>query len=116
MLFIPIKLGNHAIGVFEVANKKHNQDFTSNDFTLLSHVADEIASGLISHEMKYNIKKEFDDQVKYYKGLMNQAYHIFLVPMITEANTIVQNVLKAEKTVLFLLNKEIDMLYSLSTS
>ena len=34
-------------------------------------VADEIASGLISHEMKYNIKKEFDDQVKYYKGLMN---------------------------------------------
>ena len=116
VLFIPIKLGNHAIGVFEVANKKHNQDFTSNDFTLLSHVADEIASGLISHEMKYNIKKEFDDQVKYYKGLMNQAYHIFLVPMITEVNTIVQNILKAEKTVLFLLNKEIDHLYSLSTS
>ena len=36
VLFIPIKLGNHAIGVFEVANKKGNQDFTSNDFTLLS--------------------------------------------------------------------------------
>ena len=97
VLFIPIKLGNHAIGVFEVANKKGSQDFTSNDFTLLSQVADEIASGLISHEMKYNIKKEFDDQVKYYKGLMNQSYHTFLVPMITEVNQILQNVLRAEK-------------------
>jgi len=115
VLFIPIKLGNHAIGVFEVANKKHGQDFTSNDFTLLSQVADEIASGLISHEMKYNIKKEFDDQTKYYKGLMNQAYHTFLVPMITEVNQVLANVLKAEKTILFLLNKEIDHLYSLST-
>ena len=97
VLFIPIKLGNHAIGVFEVANKKGNQDFTSNDFTLLSQVADEIASGLISHEMKYNIKKEFDDQVKYYKGLMNQAYHTFLVPMVTEVTQVLQNVIKAEK-------------------
>ena len=88
VLLIPIKLGNHAIGVFEVANKKGNQDFTSNDFTLLSQVADEIASGLISHEMKYNIKKEFDDQVKYYKGLMNQAYHTFLVPMVTEVTQV----------------------------
>ena len=65
--------------------------------------------------MKYNIKKEFDDQVKYYKGLMNQAYHTFLVPMVSEVNQVLQNVLKAEKTMLFLLNKEIDMLYSLST-
>jgi len=47
---------------------------------------------------------------------MNQAYHIFLVPMVTEVSSIIQNVLKAEKTMLFLLNKEIDMLYSLSTS
>ena len=51
-------------------------------------MADEIASGLISHEMKYNIKKEFDDQVKYYKGLMNQAYHTFLVPMVTEVTQV----------------------------
>ena len=97
VLFIPIKLGNHAIGVFEVANKKGNQDFTSNDFTLLSQVADEIASGLISHEMKYNIKKEHDEQVKYFKGLMNQAYHTFLVPMVTELSQSVSNILKADK-------------------
>ena len=71
VLLVPIKLGSHAIGVFEVANKKASQDFTSNDFTLVSQVADEIASGLISHEMKYNIKKEFEDETKYYKGLMN---------------------------------------------
>ncbi len=46
---------------------------------------------------------------------MNQAYHTFLVPMVSEVNQVLQNVLKAEKTMLFLLNKEIDMLYSLST-
>ena len=51
MLFVPIKLGNHAIGVFEVANKKGAQDFTTNDYTLVSQLAEEIASGLISHEM-----------------------------------------------------------------
>ena len=71
---------------------------------------------MISHEMKYNIKKEFDDELKYFKGLMNQSYHTFLVPMITEVAALVQSVLKAEKTLLFLQNKEIDMLYSLSLS
>ena len=71
MMFILIKQGNHAIGVFEVANKKSPQDFTTNDYTLVMQLADEIATGLISHEMKYNIKKEFDDEVKYFKGLLN---------------------------------------------
>ena len=66
--------------------------------------------------MKYNIKKEFDDELKYFKGLMNQSYHTFLVPMITEVTAMVQSVLKAEKSVLFLQNKEIDHLYSLSLS
>ena len=115
-MLVPIKLGSHAIGCFEVANKKGQQDFTSNDFTVVTQICDEIASGLISHEMKYNIKKEFDDELKYFKGLMNQSYHTFLVPMITEVAALVQSVLKAEKTLLFLQNKEIDMLYSLSLS
>ena len=75
VLFIPIKLGNHAIGVFEVANKKGQQDFTTNDFSVVTQIADEIASGLISHEMKYNIKKEFDEEARYFKGLMNQSYN-----------------------------------------
>lgn len=116
MLFVPIKLGSHAIGVFEVANKKANQDFTSNDFTLVNQVADEIASGLISHEMKYNIKKEFEDETKYYKGLMNQSYHTFLIPMISEVTQIMKGMIQAEQAVMFMLNKEIDMLYSLSLS
>ena len=68
----------------------------------MTQVCDEIASGLISHEMKYNIKKEFDDELKYFKGLMNQSYHTFLVPMVTEVTAMVQSVLKAEKSVLFL--------------
>ena len=66
--------------------------------------------------MKYNIKKEFDDELKYFKGLMNQSYHTFLVPMITEVSAMVQSVLKADKSVLFMQNKEIDHLYSLSLS
>jgi hypothetical protein len=34
-------------------------------------LADEIATGLISYEMNYYIKKKFDDEVKYFKGLLN---------------------------------------------
>ena len=71
VMFIPIKLGNHAIEVFGVANKKGTQDFTTIDYTLVIQLADEITTGSFSHEMKYNIKKEFDDEVKYFKGLLN---------------------------------------------
>jgi hypothetical protein len=37
----------------------------------VSQLCEEVASGLIAHEMKHNIKKEFDDELKYFKGLMN---------------------------------------------
>jgi transcriptional regulator with GAF, ATPase, and Fis domain len=97
VLFVPIKLGNHAIGCFELANKKGSQDFTTNDFTMVSQVCDEIASGLISHEMKHNIKKEFDDELKYFKGLMNQSYNTLLIPMVSEVTTVIAHVLQAEK-------------------
>lgn len=60
VLIIPIKLGNNAIGCLEVANKKKNGEFNTNDIDVLTSVADSIASGLIAHEMKYNIKKESD--------------------------------------------------------
>lgn len=97
VLFVPIKLGNHAIGCFEVANKKGSQDFTTNDFTIVSQLCEEVASGLIAHEMKHNIKKEFDDELKYFKGLMNQSYNTLLVPMLSEVSSVVATVLKAEK-------------------
>jgi len=38
---------------------------------VLESVANNISSGLIAHEMKYNIKKESDEELKYVKGLMN---------------------------------------------
>ena len=111
---MPIKLGSHAIGVFEIANKKSNQDFTSNDFTLLSQLADELAGGLISHEMKYNIKRELEVEVRYHKGLANQSYHQFLIPMVSDLTASARDLLKAQKAVLFVLNKDIDHLYSLA--
>ena len=98
-MFVPIKLGNHAIGVFEVANKKGTPDVTTNDFTLVSQLAEEIASGLISHEMKYNIKKEFDEEVKYFKGLLNQSYNQSFVPMALEITSMLQRVSKSSKYV-----------------
>ena len=55
----------------EVANKKKNGEFNTNDIGVLQSVADSIASGLIAHEMKYNIKKESDEELKYIKGLIN---------------------------------------------
>lgn len=126
-MFVPIKLGNHAIGVFEVANKKGTQDFTTNDFTLVSQLAEEIASGLISHEMKYNIKKEFDEEVKYFKGLLNQSYNQTFIPMALEITSMLQRISKSDKyvlllflmlfrVVLFMHNQDIDHLYSIALS
>ena len=71
VLICPIKLGNNAIGCIEVANKKKSQDFTTNDSSLLKSICDQISNGLIAHEMKYNIKKESDEELKHFKGLMN---------------------------------------------
>jgi len=36
--------------------------------------------------MKYNIKKESDEELRYVKGLMNQSFNTFLIPMISEIN------------------------------
>lgn len=64
--------------------------------------------------MKYNIKKESDEELKHIKGLMNQSLNQFLIPMIGEINNLCQQVLKAEKVVFFMYNKDIDHLYSIS--
>lgn len=109
---MPIKLGNNAIGCLEVANKKKNSEFNTHDIGVLQMVADTISSGLIAHEMKYNIKKESDDELKYVKGLMNQTYNSFLIPMVSEITSLAQLVLKAEKVLFFMYNKDIDHLYS----
>jgi hypothetical protein len=45
--------------------------------------------------MKHNIKKEFDDELKYYKGLVNQSYNTLMIPMVAEVTTLVKSVLKA---------------------
>lgn len=63
-MIIPIKLGNNAVGCFELANKKGTQEFTDHDQAIIQQICDEIASGLISYEMKFNIKKEFDEELK----------------------------------------------------
>lgn len=63
----------------------------------MSQICEEIASGLISHEMKHNIKKELDDELKYYKGLMHQSFNTLLIPMVSEIATLAQSVVKAEK-------------------
>ena len=80
----------------------------------LQSVSDEISNGLISHEMKYNIKKESDEELRYIKGLMNQSFNQFLIPIINEINDLALQVLKSEKVVFFMYNKDIDHLYSLS--
>ena len=64
--------------------------------------------------MKYNIKKESDEELKYIKGLMNQNLNSFLIPMIGEISTLCQQVLKAEKILFFMYNKDIDHLYSVT--
>jgi len=71
---------------------------------MLAQVSEEIASGLISHEMKYNIRKEFDDEVRYFKGLLNQSYQSYFVPMAQEIIGMMTRVTGADKVVLFMHN------------
>ena len=47
--------------------------------------------------MKFNIKKEFDEELKHFKGLMNECYNTFLIPMVNEFSTYIMKLLKAEK-------------------
>ncbi len=58
-------------GALKLQTKKKSQDFTTNDSSLLKSICDQISNGLIAHEMKYNIKKESDEELKHFKGLMN---------------------------------------------
>ena len=63
--------------------------------------------------MKYNIKREFEDEVKHFKGLANQSYNCFLVPLCSDLATLIARVLKAKKVILFMQHKDIDHLYSI---
>jgi hypothetical protein len=96
-LIVPIKLGNNAVGCLEISNKRGDSTMSDNDLETLELVCAEIASGLISYEMKFNIKKEFDEELKHVKGLMNESYNSFLIPMVNDLNTTLMNIMKAEK-------------------
>lgn len=65
--------------------------------------------------MQYNIKKESDEELRHVKGLMNHSYNSFLIPMVSEITQLCQQVLKAQKIIFFMYNKDIDHLYSLSS-
>ncbi len=60
-------------------------------------ICEEIAGGLISYEMKFNIKKEFDDELKHVKGLINETYNAFLIPIVNEMTNALLHILKSEK-------------------
>lgn len=47
--------------------------------------------------MKFNLKKEFDLELKHIKGLMNESYNNFLIPIIKEFNSFIMNMIGAEK-------------------
>ena len=96
-MIVPIKLGHNAVGCIEIANKRGSQEMTDNDANTLQLLSNEIAAGLISYEMKFNIKKEFDEELKHVKGLMNESYNTFLIPLINELNSMVLKLLQAEK-------------------
>ena len=63
----------------------------------MTMIADEIAGGLVSYEMKSNIKREFEEELKEVKGLMNESYQMFLIPMIHEVQESLMRLLKADK-------------------
>ena len=64
---------------------------------MLELIATEVAAGLISFEMKANLKKEFDEELRTVKGMMNESYNSFLIPMINDISKAVARLLNAEK-------------------
>ncbi|CDW76346.1 pas pac sensor protein [Stylonychia lemnae] len=114
LMIIPIKLGNNAVGCIELANKKGTQEFTDHDQSIIQQICDEIARGLISYEMKFNIKKEFDEELKQVKGLMGETYQQILIPIVNDLSEMIRSLLQAERVVMFLHNRDIDHLYSLA--
>jgi len=63
--------------------------------------------------MKYNIKKEFEEELKHVKGLIGESQQSLLIPILQEMTVMIEKLLKAEKIVIYLYNREIDHLYSL---
>jgi len=47
--------------------------------------------------MKFNIKKEFDDEAKYFKGLLNQSYNQYFVPLALAVTLMIQRISKSDK-------------------
>ena len=62
------------------------------------------------------LKREIDDDLKNQKGLLNESYNQFLAPILADISIMLSKTLDAEKVLLFLHNKDIDHLYSFSTT
>lgn len=83
----------------------------------LKAISEQVAGGIISYEMRQQtLKREIDEELKYQKGLLNESYNQFLAPILADVSIMISKTLKAEKVVLFLHNKDIDHLYSFSTT
>jgi hypothetical protein len=51
-MIVPLKLGRNVVGCIEVANKKGTQEFNDHDQDMLKKIAEKVAGGLISYEMR----------------------------------------------------------------
>jgi hypothetical protein len=43
------------------------------------------------------MKKEFDEETKHVKGVLNESYNQFLTPILTEISNMLMKTMKAEK-------------------
>ena len=48
--------------------------------------------------------------------MINEAYNQFLAPILTDVSIMINRTLKSEKVIMFLHNRDIDHLYSFSTT
>jgi hypothetical protein len=63
--------------------------------------------------MKYNIKKEFEEELRHVKGLIGESQQSLLLPIVSELTALLEKWLKAARVIVYLYNREIDHLYSL---
>lgn len=64
IIVMPLKLGRSVVGCIECANKRGTQEFTDQDQEILMMLSEQVASGIISQELKQGMKKEFDEETK----------------------------------------------------
>lgn len=112
LLCMPINYADFSIGVIELTNKPKKCEFTDLDTKLVEKVCKHLASGLLQEEMETNLKNEQKKQKQMEQKLNSNNLKAY-VPLFTNLSTAIEQWLGFRKALIYLYDKEIDLLFSI---